>query len=85
MHSELFFYLQPGQHARELNPYWKEGGCGLPQNKSTVKSAAAVSVAGDGGLTWVRKAVDRCLEQARETGQSVEEIAADRYGVRVKS
>jgi len=23
----------PGQHPRELNPYWKSGGSGLPQEK----------------------------------------------------
>ena len=23
-------YLQPGQHPKELNPYWKSGGAGLP-------------------------------------------------------
>ena len=88
----VFFshYFQPGQHARELNPYWKDGGVGLPQDIAasskpvTAPVTSAPKVAGDGGLMWIRKAVDRCLEQAKETGVSVEEIAADRYGVSIK-
>ena len=49
----------------------------------TVPVTSAPKVAGDGGLMWIRKAVDRCLEQAKESGVSVEEIAADRYGVSI--
>ena len=29
----LFIAIQPGQHPRELNPFWKEGGSGLPTEK----------------------------------------------------
>ena len=29
------FCLQPGQHPKELNPYWKEGGTGLPSERET--------------------------------------------------
>ncbi len=25
--------LQPGQHAKELNPYWRDGGTGLPSER----------------------------------------------------
>lgn len=29
-----YFYFQPGQSERELNPYWKNGGSGLPPPKT---------------------------------------------------
>ena len=38
-------------------------------------------MAGDGGVAWLRKAVQRCEEQAAERGVSVDEVAAERYGV----
>ena len=78
-------HYQPGQHFRELNPYWKDGGAGVPE----VKPAAAASTppvpsaAGDGGLSWLRKALDRCKQQARDEARSLEDVAADRYGVSV--
>lgn len=28
---------KPGQSARELNPYWKDGGTGLPKEKEVNK------------------------------------------------
>ena len=30
---QLQCFSKPGQHPRELNPYWKDGGSGLPQHK----------------------------------------------------
>lgn len=73
------YFIQPGQHSRELNPYWKDGGKGLPvQETSKPKQLPSV---GDGGLNWLRKAYKRVHEQAREEGKSVEEIAAQRWGV----
>ncbi|KAK7495124.1 hypothetical protein BaRGS_00013534 [Batillaria attramentaria] len=70
---------QPGQHSRELNPYWKGGGTGLPENKPTAAATPPVA-AGDGGLSWLRKAYDRCKQQAKDEGRSLEDIAAERYG-----
>lgn len=29
-----FVYYQPGQHPKELNPYWKDGGVGLPEEET---------------------------------------------------
>ncbi|KAK0042497.1 CWF19-like protein 2 [Biomphalaria pfeifferi] len=80
--------LQPGQHARELNPYWKDGGSGLPsvtQNEKTVKKPENLlplghSAAGDGGLAWLRQALVRCKQQAVDEGRSLEEVAAERWG-----
>ncbi|XP_077519461.1 CWF19-like protein 2 isoform X1 [Amblyomma americanum] len=72
---------QPGQHQRELNPYWKEGGTGLPKDEAApTEPALASSSVGDGGLKWLRRAYQRIREQAAEEGRSMEEVAAERYG-----
>jgi hypothetical protein len=77
-------FLKPGIHAKELNPYWKDGGSGLPeQNKEAdvkVVSKTAEGV-GDAGLSWLRKSYQRCVEQAKEEGRPLEELAAERWGV----
>ncbi len=74
--------LQIGQHKRELNPYWKDGGTGLPDEKPSKESAAVSAVAGDGGLSWLLKAYKRCEERAKEEGVLLEDVAAQQYGVR---
>ena len=78
------YTIQPGQHARELNPYWKDGGTGLP-SASSAPPARGVSggkvVMGDGGLGWLKKAYQRCVKQAEEEGRTLKQVAADRYGV----
>lgn len=88
MYKNWLFCHQPGQHERELNPYWKEGGSGLPEEEpSKKKKLTPVSVdivAGDGGAEWWQRAYQRCVEQAKEQGKTLEEVAADRYGVSVK-
>ena len=78
--------LQPGQHALELNPYWKDGGTGLPENKpeATAPDAGVAGLVGDGGVGWWRKAYSRCEEQAKETGKTLEQVATERYGVNSK-
>lgn len=77
-------FEEPGQHERELNPYWKEGGTGLPEEEPhKKKKVAPVSVdiaAGDGGAEWWQRAYQRCVEQSKEQGKTLEEVAADRYG-----
>lgn len=68
---------------RELNPYWKDGGTGLPPELSDHNPLAPKTTfsANDGGLSWWRKAYQRCAELAEAEGRSLEEIAAERYGV----
>ncbi|KAH9383451.1 hypothetical protein HPB48_024960 [Haemaphysalis longicornis] len=75
---------QPGQHERELNPFWKAGGTGLPEldEHKPAEPALAKSTVGDGGLKWLRRAHQRIREQAAEEGRSVEEVASERYGVK---
>lgn len=46
-----------------------------------MKPDAKVTGVGDSGLAWLRRSYQRCVEQAREEGRSVEELAAERWGV----
>ncbi|XP_052276892.1 CWF19-like protein 2 isoform X2 [Dreissena polymorpha] len=72
---------KPGTHAKELNPYWKDGGTGVPVEvkvMSTVEQGQGN--VGDAGLSWLRKSYDRCVQQAKEEGRSLEELAAERWG-----
>lgn len=76
------YFFKPGASEKEINPYWKDGGTGLPQEeRSVVKPAVKVTGVGDSGLTWLRKSYQRCVEQAREEGRSLEDLAAERWGV----
>ncbi|XP_015594629.1 CWF19-like protein 2 isoform X2 [Cephus cinctus] len=65
----------PGQSERELNPYWKDGGTGLPLTETEhPKSGRLMDAA------WLKKSLQRAQEQATEEGKSLEEIAAERWG-----
>ncbi|CAL8361570.1 unnamed protein product [Merluccius merluccius] len=72
---------QAGLHKLELNPFWKDGGSGLPPEKNAaaadVKRVAAVN---DGGLSWLRKSYQRMREQAEREQRSLDDIVAQRYG-----
>uniref|UniRef100_A0A8B9IX30 CWF19-like protein 2 n=1 Tax=Amazona collaria TaxID=241587 RepID=A0A8B9IX30_9PSIT len=65
---------------RELNPYWKDGGTGLPPAKDEATSVRKVTVVEDAGLSWLRKSYQRMKEQAEREKRNVEEIVAERYG-----
>ncbi|XP_054581213.1 CWF19-like protein 2 isoform X2 [Eptesicus fuscus] len=65
---------------RELNPYWKDGGTGLPPEDCTASSVTKVSVIEDGGLSWLRKSYQRMKEQAEKQNRNFEDIVAERYG-----
>ncbi|PNJ86707.1 CWF19L2 isoform 1 [Pongo abelii] len=65
---------------RELNPYWKDGGTGLPPENCSVSSITKVSVVEDGGLSWIRKSYLRMKEQAEKQNRNFEDIVAERYG-----
>ncbi|XP_078721195.1 CWF19-like protein 2 [Lampetra fluviatilis] len=79
---------KPGVHARELNPYWKNGGTGLPPQESeqSVTSGASQgpSPVGDGGLSWLRRARQRMQEQADKEQRSLDEVLEERYGCKEK-
>ncbi|XP_033631747.1 CWF19-like protein 2 [Asterias rubens] len=68
----------PGQSEREINPFWKDGGKGLPEakrNLPAVKSGIA-----DGGAGWLRRAFQRIVERSGEEGRSVADLAAEKWG-----
>ncbi|KGL73444.1 CWF19-like 2, partial [Tinamus guttatus] len=65
---------------RELNPYWKDGGTGLPPEESEAAPVKKVTVVEDAGLSWLRKSYRRMKEQAEREKRNFEEIVAERYG-----
>lgn len=75
--------FQKVQSERELNPFWKEGGSGMPnEDKNQNKNNQQINSnsIGDGGLAWWTRALERCQEQAKDTGRDLEDIASERYG-----
>ena len=87
-HSEeiqLQCFDKPGQHPKELNPYWKDGGKGLPSQEKGMNdeeggSERSSTKIGDGGRSWILRAYKRALERAEEEGRSIEEVATERWG-----
>ncbi|XP_077397141.1 CWF19-like protein 2 [Festucalex cinctus] len=71
---------QAGLHKLELNPYWKDGGTGLPPEEMAGTAAKKGSVVNDGGLSWLRKNYQRMKEQAEREQRSLDDVVADRYG-----
>ena len=69
-----------GQHPLELNPYWKEGGSGLPQDREHSSRDRKRSKVGDGGRSWILRAYKRAIQAAEEEGRSLEEVASERWG-----
>lgn len=80
---QALIFQQPGSHARELNPFFKNGGTGLPEEE---KKDHMVSGSSPLGLdaAWLRKALQRAEEQAKLEGKPLEEIAIQRWGVMIK-
>ncbi|XP_054649293.1 CWF19-like protein 2 [Dunckerocampus dactyliophorus] len=72
---------QAGLHKLELNPYWKDGGTGLPpEERAGTVTKKEGPVVNDGGLSWLRKSYQRMKEQAEREQRSLDEVVADRYG-----
>lgn len=67
---------KPGQSYRELNPYWKDGGDGLPRNNPEKSNNPKILDA-----NWLKKSLQRAEEQALRDGKCLEEVAAERWGV----
>lgn len=76
---ELRSIDKPGQHPHELNPFWKEGGSGLP-DENHASDKMSKSAVGDGGRNWILRSYKRALEQAEAENKSLEEIAIKRWG-----
>lgn len=70
---------KPGQHPLELNPYWREGGKGVP-GKDDTRDEARTHQIGDGGRSWLLRSYKRALERAEEERRSLEDIATVQWG-----
>ncbi|XP_042627667.1 LOW QUALITY PROTEIN: CWF19-like protein 2 [Cyprinus carpio] len=64
---------EAGLHRLELNPYWKDGGSGLPPEDTSA------GVVNDGGVSWLRKSYQRMKEQADREQCSLESMVVERY------
>ncbi|NP_001028924.2 CWF19-like protein 2 [Danio rerio] len=71
---------QAGLHRLELNPYWKDGGSGLPPEESSSTAVKKAGVVNDGGVSWLRKSYQRMKEQADREQRSLDSVVAERYG-----
>ncbi|KAM6988381.1 CWF19-like protein 2 isoform 2-T2 [Tautogolabrus adspersus] len=71
---------QAGLHKLELNPYWKDGGTGLPPEEKAGTATTKVSVVNDAGLSWLRKSFQRMKEQAEREQRSLKDVVSERYG-----
>ncbi|KAL7401219.1 hypothetical protein ABVT39_025035 [Epinephelus coioides] len=72
---------QAGLHKLELNPYWKDGGTGLPPEKMAGNEAKKEGpVVNDAGLSWLRKSYQRMKEQAEREQRNLSDVVAERYG-----
>ncbi|XP_034025307.1 CWF19-like protein 2 isoform X2 [Thalassophryne amazonica] len=64
----------------ELNPYWKDGGSGLPPEEMSHTAVKKGQLVNDGGLTWLRKSYQRMKEQAEREQRNLNDLVAERYG-----
>ncbi|KAF3692870.1 CWF19-like protein 2 [Channa argus] len=71
---------EAGLHKLELNPYWKDGGTGLPPEELAGTAVKTGTVVNDGGLSWLRKSYQRMKEQAEREQRSLNDVVAERYG-----
>ncbi|XP_039987654.1 CWF19-like protein 2 [Xiphias gladius] len=71
---------QAGLHKLELNPYWKDGGTGVPPEEMSGTTVKKGPVVNDGGLSWLRKSYQRMKEQAEREQRSLNDVVAERYG-----
>ncbi|RMX55795.1 hypothetical protein pdam_00009534 [Pocillopora damicornis] len=73
---------RPGQHAKELNPYWRDGGTGLPsERKSSQDTHHKEGNAGHSfSSAWLKRAYQRAKDEAEEEGKKLADIVAKRYG-----
>ncbi|GAQ78864.1 hypothetical protein KFL_000200160 [Klebsormidium nitens] len=73
---------KPPSSSKELNPYWKTGGEGLPPEANPrlgggrAKSAVGI---GDGGASWRMKALKRAQEAAAREGKDLNEVVQERW------
>jgi len=72
---------KPVSNIKELNPYWKNDGKGLPseEEKGGLRAGSSGRLppppgVGDGGASWRMKALKRAQEQAAREGRKLDEV-----------
>ena len=77
----MFFLQKPVSNVKELNPYWKNDGIGLPTEaeKGGLTGGGRGRLlpppgVGDGGASWRMKALKRAQEQAAREGKKLDEV-----------
>lgn len=60
-----------------MNPYWKDGGTGLPEENKDGDSETGAHQDAE----WLKKALKRAKEQAKNENIPLETVVAERYGV----
>ncbi|PNF29389.1 hypothetical protein B7P43_G07054 [Cryptotermes secundus] len=79
-----------GQSDRELNPYWRDGGTGLPPERKDAEQVSKeartlpVKSAGHQGVDWLHQTLEHSKEQTAKEGRSVGEIAMEQKGTLAK-
>uniref|UniRef100_A0A8C7ZD82 CWF19-like protein 2 n=1 Tax=Oryzias sinensis TaxID=183150 RepID=A0A8C7ZD82_9TELE len=64
----------------ELNPFWKDGGSGLPPEEIAGTANKKAPVVNDGGLSWLKNSYRRMKEQAEREQRSLDSVVSERYG-----
>lgn len=76
----------PKMNPKELNPFFKGGGSGYPEEDEDVPQKAGAGKlpppppVGDGGASWRLKALKRAQEQAAREGRKLDEVVEERWG-----
>ncbi|KAG5448917.1 CWF19-like protein 2 [Clonorchis sinensis] len=70
---------QASQSITELNPHWRDGGKGLPENVTEKAKLVPKSILTKDNEAWLFKSYKRCLDQARDEGIDVEELLLQRW------
>ncbi|CAI2736984.1 unnamed protein product, partial [Dicrocoelium dendriticum] len=63
----------------ELNPYWKDGGAGLPEPLNPYRAKEQKSILTESNESWLRMSFRRCLEQAKIDRVAVEDALLQRW------
>lgn len=73
---------KPPSSSKELNPYWKAGGEGLPPEAEPQRGGVRQKLRsgiGDGGASWRLKALKRAQEAAAREGKNLNEVVQERW------
>jgi hypothetical protein len=73
---------KPPSSSKELNPYWKAGGEGLPPEAEPQRGGVRQKLGsgiGDGGASWRLKALKRAQEAAAREGKNLNEVVQERW------